>query len=104
MLVTKNMCNKEMYNMQQYNIDKIQENDQGDLEFILNGQTFSHSEFRESFIPAFCVTVYKYQGSTITEPYNIYDADKMDKKTTLHGIIDNNKSRSYPFNKGERNV
>ena len=105
MLVTKNMRNKGMYNnMQQYNIGKIQENDEGDLEVILNGQTFSHSEFRESFIPAFCVTVYKYQGSTITEPYNIYDADKMDKKTTLHGIIDNNKSRSYPFNKGERNV
>ena len=74
------MRNKEMYNMQQYNIDKIQENDGGDLEFILNGQTFSHSEFRESFIPAFCVTVYKYQGSTIIEPYNIYDAEKMDKK------------------------
>ena len=80
MLVTKNMSNKEMYNMQQYNIDKIQENEEGDFEFILNGQTFSHSEFRESFIPAFCVTVYKYQGSTITEPYNIYDAEKMDKK------------------------
>ena len=80
MLVTKNMRNKEMYNMQQYKIDKIQENDEGNLEFILNGQTFSHSEFRESFIPAFCVTVYKYHGSTITEPYNIYDAEKMDKK------------------------
>ena len=74
------MRNKEMYNMQQYKIDKIQENDEGNLEFILNGQTFSHSEFRESFIPAFCVTVYKYHGSTITEPYNIYDAEKMDKK------------------------
>ena len=80
MLVTKNMRNKEMYNMQQYKIDKIQENDEGNLEFILNGQTFSHSEFRESFISAFCVTVYKYHGSTITEPYNIYDAEKMDKK------------------------
>ena len=35
-----------MYNMQQYKIDKIQENDEGNLEFILNGQTFSHSELR----------------------------------------------------------
>ena len=57
MLVTKNMRNKEMYNMQQYNIDSINENDIGNLEFTLSGQTFSHNEFRESFIPEFCVTV-----------------------------------------------
>ena len=57
MLVTKNMRSKEMYNMQQYNIDSINENDIGNLEFTLNGQTFSHNEFRESFIPTFCVTV-----------------------------------------------
>ena len=53
---------------------------------MLNGQTFSHGEFRESFIPAFCVTVYKYQGGTINQHYNIYDVEKMDKKqlyTTL---------------------
>ena len=62
MLGTKNMRNKEMYNMQLYNIDSINKNDEGNLEFMLNGQTFSHSEFRESLIPAFCVTVYKYQG------------------------------------------
>ena len=80
MLVTKNMHNKQMYNVLRYEIDKIQENDEGNLEFLLNGQTFSQSEFRESFIPAFCVTVYKYQDSTITEPHNIYDAEKMDKK------------------------
>ena len=28
----------------------------------------------------FFVTVYKYQGGTIRTPYNIYDAEKMDKK------------------------
>ena len=39
-----------------------------------------YSVFRESFIPAFCVTVYKYQGGTISTPYNIYDVEKMDKK------------------------
>ena len=66
--------------MQLYNIDSMNENDEGNLEFMLNGQTFSHSEFRESFIPAFCVTVYKYQGGTISTPYNIYDAEKIDKK------------------------
>ena len=56
----------------------------------------SVSEFRESFAPAFCVTVYKYQGGTISTPYNIYDVEKMDKKqlytalsrTTLLNHID----------------
>ena len=79
MLVTQNIRNKNMFNMEQYNIDNIEEND-GNLNFILNGTIFSHSEFRESFIPSFCVTVCKYQGGTISTPYNIYDVEKMDKK------------------------
>ena len=66
--------------MEQYNINNIEENEGGNLNFILNGTIFSHSEFRESFIPSFCVTVYKYQGGTISTPYNIYDVEKMDKK------------------------
>ena len=69
-----------MFNMEQYNINNIEENEGGNLNFILNGTIFSHSEFRESFIPSFCVTVYKYQGGTISTPYNIYDVEKMDKK------------------------
>ena len=80
MLVTKNIRNKNMFNMEQYNIDNIEENEDGNLNFILNGTIFSHSEFRESFIPSFCVTVYEYQGGTISTPYNIYDVEKMDKK------------------------
>ena len=74
------MRNKDMFNMEQYNIDNIEENEDSNLNFILNGTIFSHSEFRESFIPAFCVTVYKYQRGTISTPYNIYDVEKMDKK------------------------
>ena len=80
MLVTQNMRNKDMFNMEQYNIDSIGESEDGNLIFTLNDTTLSHSEFRESFIPAFCVTVYKYQGGTISTPYNIYDVENMDKK------------------------
>ena len=80
MLETQNIRSKDMFNMEQYNIDNIEEADHGNLNFILNGRAFSHSEFRESFVPAFCVTVYKYQGRTISTPYNIYDVEKMDKK------------------------
>ena len=64
MLVTQNMRNKDVFNMQQFDIDSIEENEDGNLIFTLNGTTFSHSEFRESFIPAFCVTVYKYHPKT----------------------------------------
>ena len=56
MLVTQNMRNKDMFDMEQYNIDNIEENEDGNLNFILNGTIFSQSEFRESFIPSFCVT------------------------------------------------
>ena len=80
MLVTQIIRNKNMFNMEQYNIDSIGESEDGNLIFTLNDTTFSHSEFGESFIPAFCVTVYKYQGGTISTPYNIYDVEKMDKK------------------------
>ena len=80
MIVTQNIRNKDMFNMEQYNIDNIGESEDGNLVFTLNGTVFSHSEFRESFPPAFCVTVYKYQGGTISTPYNIYDVKKMDKK------------------------
>lgn len=34
----------------------------------------------QSFIPAFCCTVYKYQGVDIDESYNIYNVNRMDKK------------------------
>ena len=87
MLMTQNIRNKNMFNVEQYNIDNIEENEDGNLNFILNGTIFSDSEFRESFIPSFCVTVYKYQGRTISTPYNIYDVAKNGQETTLHSII-----------------
>ena len=80
MLVTQIIRNKNMFNMEQYNIDSIGESEDGNLIFTLNDTAFSHSEFGQSFIPAFCVTVYKYQGGTISTPYNIYDVEKMDEK------------------------
>ena len=49
-------------------------------EFLVNNQMFNKAEFSVSFIPSFCVTVYKYQGADINEDYNIHDVNKMDKK------------------------
>lgn len=39
-----------------------------------------YSKFRQCFIPAFCSTVYKYQGADIDEPYNIYNVNRMNIK------------------------
>ena len=39
-----------------------------------------YNEFRESFLPNVCNTVYKYQGGKIDEHYNIWDTHKMDIK------------------------
>ena len=64
MLVTQNIRNKNMFNMEQYNIDNIEENGDGNLNFILYGTIFSHSEFRESFIPSFvlpCINIREEQ-------------------------------------------
>ena len=43
-------------------------------------EVFPIGTFAQSFIPAFCCTVYKYQGADISEPYNIYNVNRMDKK------------------------
>ena len=82
MLVTQNLKDKDLFNMHLVEIDGIKESgDDGDnLIFHINKQQFSYSESRESFIPAFCVTVYKYQGGTINKHSNIYDVNRMDKK------------------------
>lgn len=59
-------------------------------EKVYNGQFFTCQDvigdktiipkgkfLKKHFRPAYCVTVYKYQGKTITEDFNIYDAHKM---------------------------
>ena len=69
-----------MFNTEQYNVDNITENEDGNHIFTINNTTFTYSEFCESFLPAFAVTVYKYQGGTISTQYNIYDVENMDKK------------------------
>lgn len=49
--------------------------------FKVNNKWFDYNEFRESFIPSFCVTVYKYKGADTKEDYNIYDTNRIDKNS-----------------------
>lgn len=45
----------------------------------VNNEYFEAKKFTGNFIASFCVTVYKYQGADINEPYNIYDINRMEK-------------------------
>ena len=74
-LATTNIKDKNIFNTMEFVIEKIKEN-----KFKVNDEWFDKKEFSESFIPSFCVTVYKYQGADIDEPYNVHDVNRMDKK------------------------
>ena len=74
-LATANIKDKEIFNTMEFVIEDI-----NDINFKINSEWYCAAEFSNNFIPSFCVTVYKYQGADIHEPYNIYDVNRMDKK------------------------
>ena len=81
-IATTNIKEKEVFNMMEFKLLKMKKDEWG-VYFQLNdecGEWYSEIDFGNSFVPAFCVTVYKYQGSDINENYNIYDVDRMDIK------------------------
>lgn len=105
-LATTNLAKRDIFNMMQFELTKIDHDAEGNLLFMFGDKIFEHSVFAESFIPAFCVTVYKYQGGTINKPYNIFDVHKMDKKqlytslsrtTNLEYIQLSNKKLKYKY-------
>ena len=63
-LATQNMKDKDIFNTMEFVIEGISNN-----QFKINNEWFDQKEFSENFIPSFCVTVYKYQGADINEPY-----------------------------------
>ena len=93
-LATVNIKDCDMFNTMMFKINNIDYLDKYDMKITVGKDVFNLVEFRNCFIPAFCVTVYKYQGAGIDEPYNIYDVNLMDK-TTLYCIIKNYKIRVY---------
>ena len=80
-IATQNMKKRDMFNMMEFEIKQVIEMEEGNtLNFIIGEERFDLNEFRESFLPNFCNTVYKYQGGRIDEHYNIWDTHKMDIK------------------------
>ena len=74
-ICTTNIKEHAMYNSEQYIIERMNSS-----EVTINKKVFTHDEFKLYFTLAFCITVYRYQGDKIDEHYNIYDADRMDKR------------------------
>lgn len=87
-LATQNIKDKDIFNTMEFVIE-----DMNDNQFKVNNTWFEREEFSESFIPSFSVTVYKYQGADINEPYNVYDVNRMDKKQLYTAL-----SRTPKFN------
>ena len=46
----------------------------------INDSWSERKDFRENFMPIFCVKVHKYQGCDIDDHYNIFEINRMDKK------------------------
>ena len=74
-ICTANIKDMNMYNSEQYTIE-----DMDSQTVTVNKMKFKHDEFRQWFTLAFCITVYRYQGDKIDTHYNIYDANRMDKR------------------------
>ena len=101
LLATQNLKDREIYNTMEFVVEDIYDDC-----FKVNNILFDKKEFSESFIPSYCVTVYKYQGASIDEPYNVYDVNRMDKNqlytalsrtTKFHYIRINNKEISNKY-------
>lgn len=74
-LATTNLKTEEIYHMMEFHVEQID-----DTNVTINETISPISKFAQSFIPAFCCTVYKYQGADISEPYNIFNVNRIDKK------------------------
>ena len=46
---------------------------------VIDEKTISLKDFSNNYIPAYCGTTYKYQGATLSENYNIFDAKMMNR-------------------------
>ena len=97
-LATTNIKDKKIFNTMEFMIEEIKGN-----KFKVNNEWFDKKEFSESFIPSFCVTVYKYQGADIDEPYNIHDVNRMDKKQLYTALSRTTKLEYIHLNNKEIN-
>ena len=76
-IATLNIKSLNIFNTMEFIIEDI---DFDKKEFKINNNWYEESQFKNSLIISFCSTVYKYQGGTIDQHYNIFDCERMGKK------------------------
>ena len=99
LLATQNIKVDGVFNTMEFKLEDIRR--KSELEFKVNGKWYNISVFASSFIPAFCVTVYKYQGADIDENYNIHDVGMMDKKQLYTALSRTTKLKYIHLNNRE---
>ena len=99
LLATQNLKDDEIFNTMEFKLQDIRR--KGEHEFKVNGKWYGLSVFANSFIPAFCVTVYKFQGCDIDEHYNIFDTRLMDKKQIYTALSRTTKFKYIHLNNRE---
>ena len=109
-LATTNIKDKEIFNTMEFIIEDILNQSfvvnnklYDKRSFKINDEWYEIKEFSESFIPSFCVTVYKYHGADINEHYNIYDVNRMDKKQLYTALSRTTKLEYIRLNNKEVN-
>ena len=101
-IATQNLKEREIFNTMEFVVEDIHNDKFNNCKFKVNDQMFGKAEFSTSFIPSFCVTVYKYQGADINEHYNIHDVNCMDKKQ-LYTALSRTKFEYIHLNNKELN-
>ena len=102
-IATQNLKEQEIFNTMEFVVEDIYNDKFNNYKFKVNDQMFDKAEFSISFIPSFCVTVYKYQGADINERYNIHDVNRMDKKQLYTALSRTTKFEYIHLNNKELN-
>ena len=96
---TQNIKDQEIFNTMEFNIENMT-----DYDCCVKNEWFTEQEFAENFIPSFCLTVYKYQGADINEPYNIHDVEKIRiKKCCIQHSVEHADSNTFILIKKKKN-
>ena len=102
-IATQNLKEREIFNTMEFVVEDIYNDKFNNYKFKVNDQLFDKAEFSISFIPSFCVTVYKYQRADINEHYNIHDVNRMDKKQLYTALSRTTKFEYIHLNNKELN-
>ena len=107
-IATKNF-NKLIFNSRFYYVvdvkgDKVSVTEEDNGEPIMNKDNKPFYFPQIFFEPAFAVTCYRYQGSTIEEQYNIWDVDKMNFNELYTALSRGRKLSNIHFNYTDKKI